>query len=249
MFCYYFADIVDNRLFWNTRYVTSKTKTEREKNMATDIKDTLAVLPETVKDEYTASIELSNACREFYRNRVKATENFKQNLGGNRSTHYRRTSIDDAMEKLRNEMASLMDQDLSLMKQLLTLNEAIEDLKVKRLYHVSKDSLRASSQELHVSDWSVSETDMFDSEDNLAKKTYNKPVCSTHSLPVPVKSSSVVGTRLELSEIGRRKCDITIMVNGTPLKVRHGQQSSLDSGYGDDDHYTHVYTGPMEVTI
>ena len=142
-----------------------------------------------------------------------------------------------------------MDQDLSLMKQLLTLNEAIEDLKVKRLYHVSKDSLRASSQELHASDWSVSETDMFDSEDNLAKKTDGNTVSSTKSLPVPVKSASVMETTFEVSETVRRKCDITIMVNGTPLKVRHGQQSSVDSGYGDDDHYTKVYTGPMEVTI
>ena len=69
-----------------------------------DTKDTLTVLPEAVQDDYTASIELSNACREFYRNRVKATENFKQNIGNNKATTYRRTSIDDAMEKLRNEM-------------------------------------------------------------------------------------------------------------------------------------------------
>ena len=64
-----------------------------------------------------------------------------------------------------------MDQDLSLMKQLLTLNEAIEDLKVKRLYHVSKDSLRGSSHDvLNASDLSVSETDMFDSDVDLNKK-------------------------------------------------------------------------------
>ena len=151
-----------------------------------------------------------------------------------------------------------MDQDLSLMKQLLTLNEAIEDLKVKRLYHVSKDSLRASSQELHVSDWSVSETDMFDSEDNLSKKFYSKPVSSTHSLPVSplALESSSSETKLEVSKTTtneqtvQRKCDIKIMVNGAPLKVRHGPQNSLDSGYGgDDDHYTRVYTGPLEVTI
>ena len=149
-----------------------------------------------------------------------------------------------------------MDQDLSLMKQLLTLNEAIEDLKVKRLYHVSKDSLRASSQELHASDWSVSETDMFDSEDSLAKKVYSKAVSSTHSLPVPVSvKSSVSKTKLEVSgttnttQTMQHKCDITIMVNGAPLKVRHGPQHSLDSGYGDDEHYTRVYTGPLEVTL
>ena len=142
-----------------------------------------------------------------------------------------------------------MDQDLSLMKQLLTLNEAIEDLKVKRLYHVSKDSLRASSQELHASDWSVSETDMFDSVDSLTKKTVSEPVSLTKSLPVPVKSTSSTEITHRRFQTERRKCDITIMVNGAPLKVKHGQQSSVDSGYGDDDHYTKVYRGPMEVTI
>lgn len=59
-------------------------------------------------DDYTASIELSNACREFYRNRVKATEHFKQTMNSRHITesvqNNKRTSIDDAMDKLRNEM-------------------------------------------------------------------------------------------------------------------------------------------------
>lgn len=59
-------------------------------------------------DDYTASIELSNACREFYRNRVKATEHFKQSMNSRHKTesvqNNKRTSIDDAMDKLRNEM-------------------------------------------------------------------------------------------------------------------------------------------------
>ena len=41
--------------------------------------------------------------------------------------------------------ASLVDQDLSLMKQLLTLNETIEELKNKRLYGVNKGSLDDST--------------------------------------------------------------------------------------------------------
>lgn len=40
--------------------------------------------------------------------------------------------------------ASLVDQDLSLMKQLMTLNETIEEIKTKRLYGVSKDSVAES---------------------------------------------------------------------------------------------------------
>ena len=38
-----------------------------------------------------------------------------------------------------------MDQDLSLMEQLLTLNDNIEEMKHKYMYSVSKDSLGASS--------------------------------------------------------------------------------------------------------
>ena len=41
--------------------------------------------------------------------------------------------------------AELMDQDLSLMEQLLTLNDNIEEMKHKYMYSVSKDSLGASS--------------------------------------------------------------------------------------------------------
>ena len=74
--------------------------------MATDNKDNITMLPETVHDDYTASIELSNACREFYRKRVKTTENFKQNLGSLQPPT-RRTSIDDAMDKLKSEMVSI----------------------------------------------------------------------------------------------------------------------------------------------
>lgn len=67
-------------------------------------------IPPDVSDDYTAAIELSNACREFYRNRVKATENFKQTMNSRNNTatlsNTRRTTIDDAMDKLRNEMVS-----------------------------------------------------------------------------------------------------------------------------------------------
>lgn len=59
-------------------------------------------------DDYTAAIELSNACREFYRNRVKATESFKQTMNSRNNTatltNVKRTTIDDAMDRLRNEM-------------------------------------------------------------------------------------------------------------------------------------------------
>lgn len=111
--------------------------------------------------EYEESISFHNACREFYMNRKDATESFKHSM---ERDHEKRTevdkrkkttSIDDAMERLRREMASLMDQDLTLMEQLMTLNETIEDIKVKRLYGSSRESFHSSCDLNIGSDWSL----------------------------------------------------------------------------------------------
>ncbi|XP_076079538.1 uncharacterized protein LOC143049730 [Mytilus galloprovincialis] len=117
-----------------------------------------------MNDKYTAGIELSNKCREFYHKRMETAENVKQRLSPVPGKERKRSSIDTAMEKLGNEMASLMDQDLSLMKQLLTLNEAIEDLKWRS--RNNSRTLSTSSCDLSESDISLSDTDMvFQSED------------------------------------------------------------------------------------
>lgn len=123
-----------------------------------------------VDDKYMDSIDLSNACREFYQTRKMATEAVKEKLSesGRTRTQTKKTSIDIAMETLRNEMASLMDQDLSLMKSLLTLNEAIEDLKWKNQYYHSHSSMDDSCSD---SELSVSETDMFESESEAQDTT------------------------------------------------------------------------------
>lgn len=161
-------------------------------------------------DKYTASIELSNACREFYRSRIKAAEVARKRVESDASdetgsdsaegsstsasssssslsssssssdSNRKKTTIDVAMEQLRREMASLMDQDLSLMKQLLILNEAIEDLKVQRGYLSSRGSLPSSSCDLSESQWSVSETEMFEESENELANKYPSP--STLSL-------------------------------------------------------------------
>nr|KAG5702167.1 hypothetical protein BaRGS_033879 [Batillaria attramentaria] len=77
-------------------------------------------------DKYTASIELSNACRQFYKSRVEAANCIKtrwernaahvtRRTSGNDNDHTgnrdnsntsrkQRNSIDEAMEKLRTEM-------------------------------------------------------------------------------------------------------------------------------------------------
>jgi hypothetical protein len=65
-------------------------------------------------DHYTAAIDFSNACREFYINRVKATESFKEQMREEEKTkeaptHQRkRSSIDIAMETLRKEMVNFI---------------------------------------------------------------------------------------------------------------------------------------------
>lgn len=59
-------------------------------------------------DNYTASIELSNSCREFYKSRVEATDAFKKRLQSykNPIPSTKKTSIDVSMEKLKYEMVS-----------------------------------------------------------------------------------------------------------------------------------------------
>ena len=68
-----------------------------------------------------------------------------------------------------------MDKDLGLMKQLLNLNEAIEDLKwQKRTSFVPTPT--GSSCALGESDWSVSETDMYESESDVELRTQEQSV-------------------------------------------------------------------------
>lgn len=63
-------------------------------------------------DHYSAAIDFSNACREFYINRVRATESFKEQMKEEEKSkeqkplQRKRSSIDIAMETLRKEMVS-----------------------------------------------------------------------------------------------------------------------------------------------
>ncbi|CAG2229433.1 unnamed protein product [Mytilus edulis] len=95
-------------------------------------------------NKYEESVDFQNNCRSYYLNRVEASATFKRKLEQNKEKP-KKTSMSAAMDRLRHEMTSLVDQDLSLMRQLLTLNETIEELKNKRLYGVSKDSLDESA--------------------------------------------------------------------------------------------------------
>ncbi|KAI0219705.1 hypothetical protein LSAT2_028767 [Lamellibrachia satsuma] len=103
--------------------------------------------PGPLGDSYTAAIELSNTCRRFYVARLHSAKRLKEKLveggergggDGGRNERRQQTPLDKSMNVLRKEMASLIDQDLNLMRQLLTLNERIEDLKWQQkldVYH------------------------------------------------------------------------------------------------------------------
>ncbi|XP_029640199.1 putative uncharacterized protein DDB_G0272516 [Octopus sinensis] len=207
-----------------------------------------ATLFQISDDKYTASIELSNACREFYRSRIKAAEiarkklecdsNFDKSDTGSNSTGAnnhrvrKKTTIDIAMEQLRREMNSLMDQDLSLMKQLLILNETIEDLKVQRGYLSSRGSLPSSSCDLSESQWSVSETEMFESENELTNK-YASP--STLSLNLEHKCHITSDFEDLINEANKKMCITKKFFerkNGdqSPTKTNAGVNSNSNSG-------------------
>ncbi|KAJ8305622.1 hypothetical protein KUTeg_016167 [Tegillarca granosa] len=108
-------------------------------------------------EKYEASIDFSNACRSFYFHRVNVTESFKEKLhSSNKNEKKNTSSLENALLKLKAEMASLMDQDLSLMEQLLTMNESVEEIKSRRLYGVSKESLEQSLDTINSSEEDLS---------------------------------------------------------------------------------------------
>ena len=90
-----------------------------------------------------------------------------------------------------------MDQDLSLMEQLLTLNDNIEEMKHKYMYSVSKDSLGASSCNLSAY------YDYSDSEMSLASLDIND-----------YNDDGLSGSEMDIR--GRRtKGDDDVFVDGT----------------------------------
>lgn len=189
-------------------------------------------------DKYTGSIDLSNACRQFYHSRKRAAEVVKEKLAssGRQRTTKKKTSIDVAMETLRNEMTGLMDQDLSLMEQLLTLNEAIEDIKWQRNYYSSQSSMAASSCDLNESDWSVSETDMYRSKsDDLDKQT----------TVTSVTTQSDAITRLDDRTTDDRERDLTVSPKTQTFVVSNETRNYLGLPVGFDfslngkPHYCH----------
>lgn len=167
-----------------------------------------------VMDKYTAGIELSNKCREFYQKRMEIADNVKQRLSPVPRNEKKKSSLDIAMEKLGSEMASLMDQDLSLMKQLLTLNEAIEDLKWQS--RNNSRSFSTSSCDLSGSDLSVSDTEM-----------------TCHSEDDDIKVHERTGNQNAMrTKLCERQCDSTTfeLDNKNTLKNNLNNNTLLDNG-------------------
>ncbi|OWF38136.1 uncharacterized protein LOC110466649 [Mizuhopecten yessoensis] len=208
-------------------------------------------------DKYTASIEFSNACREFYIKRVKATENLKDQIRIKSDIETKQrmpksqqpaSSIESAMDKLRREMASLMDQDLSLMKQLLTLNETIEDIKSRRLYGVSKESLCQSNGDLGGSRDSFSDMDLYDSDEELHKQSNMKYTClnvkDNFSRQTNLSSKAHRTESLRKNDSSSSDTQNSLPDMKKP-QIIHGAQRSIDSGYDESD----CYQTDIEVTI
>ena len=119
-----------------------------------------------------------------------------------------------------------MDQDLSLMKQLLMLNESIEELKWKRRH--SYESMAGSSCELSDSDWSVSDTDMFASESEL---TNNKAdTKSEETLLQNFGHSCSLMDKHSTPKLSRKSLVTNIIYKHTTEE----NQNSCDSGIHDE---------------
>jgi len=156
-----------------------------------------------------------------------------------------------------------MDQDLSLMKQLLTLNEAIQDLKAGRSLGNSKDSVDSSRDLMSESDWSVSETDMYgsDNEDSSKKNVgslIDSPVHGVNNLSQigysdmedsGCSDSSKLSNLDQYSPRNLRKISEKLSkaqdeVQSKSRIVSHSAQGSIDSGYS----YV-IYRKDIETTI
>lgn len=132
-----------------------------------------------------------------------------------------------------------MDQDLSLMEQLLTLNETIEELKWQKKYYHSQSSVPNSSCDLSASDLSISYTDMDEYENEAPEKFSTSSPVSSRGLKRDLNTGSddVVSDRLEQSQtdlFDRPTIDTTILTEEFQRLLAGNccqeEQNSFDSG-------------------
>ncbi|XP_045158891.2 dentin sialophosphoprotein-like [Mercenaria mercenaria] len=159
----------------------------------------------SMKDPHTAAIDLSNNCRQFYFNHQKAAEAIKQSV---RSAKHTRaiekmegkpsSRIDNAMDRLRSEMADLMDQDLSLMSQLLKLNDKIEEVKTHVAYRQQQQSFNSQSS-CYLSGSEMSDSEFEDNDDSrldLSQSVRDFKIQAVESLPEPKPEKEIVLRRM-----------------------------------------------------
>ncbi|XP_060559554.1 extracellular matrix-binding protein ebh-like [Ruditapes philippinarum] len=161
---------LDNASPINKSNVTSTESTDSLNESTFDLSRSYRSL--SMKDPHSAAIDLSNNCRQFYFNHMKAAEAIKQSV---RSAKHTRaiekmegkpsSRIDNAMDRLRSEMADLMDQDLSLMSQLLKLNDKIEEVKTHVAYRQQRESFTSQSS-CYLSGSEMSDSEFEDNDDS-----------------------------------------------------------------------------------
>ncbi|OWF38131.1 uncharacterized protein LOC110466581 [Mizuhopecten yessoensis] len=91
-------------------------------------------------DRYLDGIDINNSCRRVYLRRMESIEECKRSSSTD-DAEKQSTSIGAALARLRTEMVGLMDQDAGLMRQMLILNEKVEELKANNICQMSKESL------------------------------------------------------------------------------------------------------------
>ncbi|XP_069128498.1 uncharacterized protein [Argopecten irradians] len=114
-------------------------------------------------------IDINNSCRRVYLRRIESIEKCKRSV----TPVVKQTAIGSALTRLREEMVGLMDQDAGLMKQMLILNEKVEELKANNFCQMSKESLDSRDSLYEVE----GETDkcIMESEDSLYQTDEEDP--------------------------------------------------------------------------
>ncbi|XP_033738140.1 uncharacterized protein LOC117325790 [Pecten maximus] len=191
-------------------------------------------------DAYTASIDLSNSCREFYFRRQSSTEDFREKVRSDSDLTKPKSFMDEAMATLRKEMANLMDQDLGLMKQLLTMNDTIEEIKFQR-FHGGSKNLSTSSCDVTESDYDLRSLPSVSSLPSMASIPSISSLVSMSSLPSVFDENDnqcIAEEELDdecmCSELTEETVTTNI-VSGSwkSFSSRRDTHGSIDSGFGD----------------
>lgn len=126
-----------------------------------------------------------------------------------------------------------MDQDLSLMKQLLTLNETIEEIKFKRMHASSNSSFDSSSCYLGNSEWSM------DGSEQVTNCNLQTERLTVPSIKITADNSNLDScTNFKSNSSNNNFVEKDMIIGGKTRHIIHGRGNfSLDSGYDDADDY------------